>query len=236
MRQINGHWVLCFWVLACVAVPTHANPLVFTSNEGSQSISVIDGVKDEVVTTIQDVGKPRGLTLCAHDPNLYVADQKNEQLLVIDVGTLQVKNRIGLGRSPEGAYCSPDGHWVAVANEESNAISFISTQEAKLLFSVAVKGKNPEHAVFSPDGQWMLVSAEESDRVDLIDLKAKTQVDSIVVGERPRGIAFTPNGEMAYVGVESESMLVVIDMKARKVLQKLKVGNRTNGVLMHPSG
>ena len=78
------------FLVAALFVPNlwaQATHQVFATNEGSQDISVIDGASDEVVATLKDVGKPRGLTLCPNDKRLYVTNQKDSQLLVIDTLT-----------------------------------------------------------------------------------------------------------------------------------------------------
>ena len=209
---------------------------VYSTNEGSQSISVIDGARNVVVDTLTQVGKPRGLTLCPGGHTLYVSDQQGEQLLVIDTRSRQTVARVAVGDSPEAVYCSPKGDLVAVTNEESNSVSFIATSGLYETFAIRVQHKNPEHAVFSPDGRHMLVSAEESDHVDVLDLTTRKQVASISVGQRPRGIAFTADGKRAFVAVETDNRLVVIDMTTRKVTHRLQVGMRTNGLVMHPNG
>jgi YVTN family beta-propeller protein len=218
------------------SAPAWSQGRAFATNEGAGTISVIDVATDTVLSTIETGGKPRGLAVCKGSDKLYVSEQKSAELWMIDTVKGEIEQRVQLGESPEALYCSPNGEWLAVANEGTNSISFINVKSFKLMFSIAVHGKNPEHGVFSPDGKFMLVSAEEADQVDILDIAKRKQVGSVKVGDRPRGIAFAPDGKRAYVAVETGSLLVAIDMKTRKVVGKQEVGKRTAGVIVSPDG
>ena len=234
MKHIAYPFLFVVALGACGA--SFAQSRAYATNEGAGTISVIDVATDEVISTIETGGKPRGLAVCKNSKKLYVTEQTKAQLWVIDPVKGVIEQRVPLGESPEAVYCSPNGDWLGVANEGSNSVSFIHTQRLKVEFDIVVEGKNPEHGVFSPDGKLMLVSAEEADQVDVLDLEKRKQVGSIKVGERPRGIAFSPDGKKAYVAVESASLLVAIDMTERKVVGKQAVGKRTSGVIVSPDG
>src|SRR5690606_39814712 len=158
---------------------------------------------DQVVAEIPAGSKPRGLAISGDW--LYVSDQPNNRLQLIDLRKRQAGGTIALGESPEGVYASPDGRWIAAAIEESNDVAIVDTRTKQLAFSVKVRGRNPEHAVFSPDGRTLLVSAEEGDAVDIIDFATRQQVAQVAVGARPRGIGFLPDGRLAYVAAVNSS-------------------------------
>src|SRR5437879_13888723 len=80
---------------------------------------------------------------------VYVSDQPNNALLVIDLEQRAVAKKIDLGESPEGVYISPDGRLVAAAVELTNSVAFIDTARDAVVFRVRIQGNNPEHAVFS---------------------------------------------------------------------------------------
>src|SRR5205823_14477620 len=118
-------------------------------------------------------------------------------LVVVDLATREVAERIPVGKSPEGVEISRDGAWIAVAVEENNSVSLIRTATPREATSVRVSGQNPEHVVFSPDGKWLYVSAEDGAAVDVIDVAKRNAVKSIKVGERQRGIGYRPGGSCA---------------------------------------
>jgi len=128
-----------------------AAPFAYVSDEGSGTVSVVDTASDTVVDTLQTGGKPRGAA--ASGRWLYVSDQPNNRLLLIDLDQRKQTGAIALGVSPEGVGRSRDGRWIAAASEQSNSVTFIDTATQREVFSVKVKGQNPEHAAFSPDGR-----------------------------------------------------------------------------------
>ena len=77
---------------------------------------------------------------------VYVSDQPNNQLVVVDIASRKATGVIALGESPEGVGISADGRWVAAAVEETNDVAFIDTRTQRKAFVVKVRGKNPEHA------------------------------------------------------------------------------------------
>jgi YVTN family beta-propeller protein len=146
-----------------------------------------------------------------------------------------VRERIGLGESPEGIDLSQDGSLLAAASEATNGVVLVETGGEKRKWTITVPGKNPEHAAFSPDGRWLLAGAEDGAQVDIIDVAQKKVVGSVAVGQRPRGIAFTPDGKTAYVACELDGALYAIDMATRSATP-FKAGPFSNGVAVAPDG
>ncbi len=196
-----------------------AAPFAYVSNEGAGSISVIDTATDTVVDTLQTGGKPRGAA--AAGDWLYVSDQPNNRLILVDLRERKTAGAIALGVS---------------ASEQSNSVTFIDTQLQREAFTVKVQGQNPEHAMFRPDGSIVYVSAEDGDTVEVIDFDKRAQITQIKVGARPRGIGFLPDGSRAYVAAENADTVFAIDARAHKVLASIPAGKRSNGVAVHPDG
>src|SRR4051794_33452916 len=107
-------------LLACCASLTLAAPFAYVPNEGSGTLSVVDTASDSVVAEVAVGKKPRGTAINLAGTRAYVSDQPNNRVVVVDLEKRQVGGNIELGESPEGVGMSPDGHWVAVAVEESN--------------------------------------------------------------------------------------------------------------------
>ena len=58
---------------------------------------------------------------------LYLSDQTDNALVVIDLASASAPARVKLGDSPEGIYLSPDGRWLSAAIEENNQVLFVDT-------------------------------------------------------------------------------------------------------------
>jgi YVTN family beta-propeller protein len=74
---------------------------------------------------------------------MYVSDQPNNALVVIDLEQKKRTSSIPASSSPEGVAISDDGKWIVVANEEANSVSFIDTADNTEKFQVATQGENP---------------------------------------------------------------------------------------------
>src|SRR5258708_12386566 len=167
-----------------------AAPFAYVSNEGSGSVSVIDTATDTVVDTLQTGGKPRGAA--AAGAWLYVSDQPNNRLILVDLKERKPAGAIALGVSPEGVGRSADGRWISAASEQSNSVTFIDTQLQREAFTVKVQGQNPEHAIFRPAGRIVYMSAEDGDTVEVIDFAKRAQIAQIKLAPRPRPIPSLP--------------------------------------------
>ena len=125
--------------LASLSTFASAAPFAYVPNEGSGTVTVIDTASDEVVANIPTGKKPRGLAISGNW--LYVSDQPNNRLQMIDLQQRKAAGVIALGESPEGVYASPDGRWIAAAMEESHDVAITDTQTNKVAFTIkGVKG------------------------------------------------------------------------------------------------
>ena len=179
-NRLNTSLIFFAAVMACTPY-VNAAPFAYVPNEGSGTVTVIDTETDQIVSEIPAGKKPRGLAASNDKRWLYVSDQPNNRLQLIDLLERKPDGYVDLGDSPEGVSISPDGRWVAAAVEETNEVAITDTKTNKLVFSVKVKGRNPEHAVFSPDGKLIFVSAEEGGAIDVIDFLQKKQIAQITV-------------------------------------------------------
>tara|TARA_B100000315_G_scaffold260247_1_gene320321 strand:+ start:359 stop:1891 length:1533 start_codon:yes stop_codon:yes gene_type:complete len=82
---------------------------VARNNEGGQSVSVIDVLTDEIITTI-DVGvRPSGVEFHPDGNLAFVANSGSDSFSVIDTLTGQVTNEIVTDRNPWAIAVTPDG-------------------------------------------------------------------------------------------------------------------------------
>jgi YVTN family beta-propeller protein len=105
---------------------------LFVSNWSSHSVSVIDTVTDEVITTVQVGANPNDMALSS-DGRLFVACSADNSVHVIDTKTLSVTERLSTTLhpfSPEGS--TPDAlsidaarHRLYVANADNNNVAVI---------------------------------------------------------------------------------------------------------------
>ena len=113
-------------------------------------------------------------------------------------------------RSPVDLAFSPDGQWLVVANQTSDSVSLVRTDDGKVVSEVA-SGKRPSAIVFTPDGRRALASATDSGELRVFELDGPRLRPAGVVrlGFEPRGIAVSPDGRVAYVALTAANEVAV---------------------------
>ena len=163
-------------------------------------------------------------------PLLYVSDETGGAVVVIDVASAQVVERITVGKRPRGirlsrgrhdaarrvvgiADCRPWRRRVEAAASRSRCRWHRRRRSARRTSSC-----EPERAVrirrrstFSPDGKTMYVSNEESAEMSVLDVASGTIRSRVKVGEEPEGVTVRPDGREVYVTCEGDNEVFAVD-------------------------
>ena len=223
--------VSCGILLAALcAAPARAAEFAYVGVQGSGAVAVIDVASDEVTRTLPDQGKigtkVQAVVTDRAGKTAFVVDADSSTLITVDAASGQVKQRIDVGKSPEGASLSPSGKSVAVCVEDDNEVTFVDVATEKVTRKIKTQGKNPEHCVYSGDEKWLMTSNENTDDVDIIDLKAGRSVALVHTSGHPRGIAWLPNKPIAFVAQERAGGVDIIDVGKRAVIGTIHTGLR----------
>lgn len=208
-------------------------PLLFVSNEGSASISVIDLERRRMVATIPVGSRPRGIHVAPDGRSVLVAlsdeasttESDRDAVAVIDLDRLGVTARHPVGTDPEQFAISPDGRTLFASNEDAGTVSVTDLSSGRVLATLLV-GVEPEGVAASPDGRWVYVTAETSNTVSVIDTRARQVVASFLVGVRPRAATFSPDGERAWVTNEISATVSVVDAREHRVIGRIELADR----------
>lgn len=131
------------------AVFDPANGYIYVANEGSGSVSVIDGSTNQVINTIIGVADPVQLAYDSANEDIYVAGHSANVVSIIDSRTNALIGTVTGLPDPTGVgYDSANGN-VYVGNQGSNFVSIISGQTNKVIDTVTV-GNGPVSPVFDP--------------------------------------------------------------------------------------
>jgi YVTN family beta-propeller protein len=106
------------------AAPTTRGTL-FVSNEGGNSLSVVDAATDSVVATIDVGNRPRGMAVSPDSKTVYVALGRENAVAVVDVASRAVTAKIPANADPEQVAISPDGKTLYVSNEDPDRKSVV---------------------------------------------------------------------------------------------------------------
>ena len=197
---------------------------VLASNEGSGTVSVIEGTT--VVATIPVGNRPRGLVVARDGNHAYVALGKDDAVAVIDIAARQVIDRIPVGSDPEQVAISPDGRTVYVSNEALDSATAVAVDGHAQRFRVPV-GKEPEGVSVIASGAKVYVTGESDASVTVLDALTGRRLGVMHVAKRPRFMTFAPHGDWGLVSTEDGGTVHVVDVRRDSVLANIVIGDRT---------
>lgn len=180
------------------ATSAHALPKdgdrVYTADQNSNTVSVIDPVKNETLGQIK-LGDPR--------PNVLSPLYKGQV------------NVHGLG-------FSPDHKTVVAVSTVTNSVTFIDTA-TNTVKGTAYIGRNPHEAFFTPDGREVWSTVRGEDHLAVIDPTTFKETGQIKTTSGPGMTIFSKDGKLAFVANSFNPQVDVIDVATKKIIKKIKV-------------
>jgi YVTN family beta-propeller protein len=130
----------------------------------------------------------------ADGTTVYVACNKSDEIVEIDVRDWKVTRRLATGRGPYNLAVSPDGKLLAATLKQGGGFQVWDLASGRSLAIVRSSTTVTHGVVISPDSRYAFVSNEsvgaKPGKVDVYDLAAMTRVASVEVGQQAGGIAF----------------------------------------------
>ncbi len=145
---------------------------------------------------------------------LFATNHYVDRVYRINLDTLDVDD-VKVGKKPRAIAASPDGRFVACANEDSNSISVIPTVSLNA-WSVAV-GWKPLELRFSPNGRWLAVANYEYLSVALIDTN-NGAMSVIYACTGPTSLDFSSDSETLAVACYGSGSVQLIDTNEKQVI------------------
>jgi YVTN family beta-propeller protein len=161
---------------------------------------------NKVVATISGFNTPVGLAISSDGERVYVANQGNETVSIIDTASNQITATLmNAGKQPWGVALTSKGGKLFVSDtgyvgSKYNSGS-VTTLDIKTSTSTSVNtnGPDPEAMALTPDEKHLWIADENGDRVDILDVATGELSPYPLTVGFPESIAFSPNGKKAYV-------------------------------------
>ena len=229
--------------LAGAAGSAVAGDRVYTADQTSNTVSVIDPATNKLLGTIhlgEDVPAAlsplylgellvHGLGFSPDHRTLAVVSIGSNSVTLIDTETNAVKGKIYVGRSPHEAFFRPDGRelWVAVRGE--NYVSVIDPVARKETRRIET-ANGPGMVLFRPDGKFAFVPSSFAPEIDVIETASYK-----VVARVPQASPFSPNlavdKDEVWITLKDSGKTQVISAKPPfRTLHVLDTGPITNHV------
>lgn len=176
------------------ALPISARDRVYTADQVSNTVSVIDPSTNRLLGVIR------------------LGNARPDVLSPLYDGQINVH---GMG-------VSPDGRTLNVVSTASNAVTLIDPATNTVRGTVYVD-RNPHEGFFTPDGRELWVTIRGERHVAVIDPTAMRVVDRIETAEGPGMVVFRPDGRVAFVDHSFTAELDVVDVATHRVIRRIPV-------------
>ena len=160
---------------------------------------------------------------------LYVSDETDGNVLVIDPEAGRLLERIPVGKRPRGLHLSHDGKLLYVAlsgspiappgvdesklpppDRSADGIGVVDLDARKLVRTLP-SGQDPEAFDLSLDGRIAYLSNEETAEMSALNLTSGTIDGKVKVGGEPEGVTLRPDGQVVYVTCEEDNEVYAVD-------------------------
>jgi YVTN family beta-propeller protein len=217
------------------------------------------------ITDIPVCDMPHGVKVNHAGTRVYVSCMHSDEILQLDVGTLDIARRAKTGEGHAVATTGPAHHGPAAAGtapaakECSPTFVSVSPDDRRLyvpcnygnslqvwdaagftkLAEIPV-GKGAYNAEPSPDGKLVVVTNKKDQSISLVDAVKLKEIARIPVSKKiVHGVAFSPDQRLAYVSSESigtdPGAVDVIDLAARKLVASTSIPGQPTGITVQRS-
>src|ERR1700722_7726687 len=187
------------WLFGTGQATTHmviANPdasRLFTSNIGSDSVSVIERVSGPAgwTETVIPVGKgPEGIDWSPDGKEIWSASGGDGGVSIIDVDTKKVIQTLSVGsKRTNRLKFTPDGKLVLLSDRDGGELIVLDRASKKERARITL-GRYPEGIQMEPGGGHAYVAQEGGNEVAIVDLKTLMVTGHISTGNGPDGMAW----------------------------------------------
>jgi YVTN family beta-propeller protein len=161
----------------------------YVSNVDRDEISVIDTLKQEILTKAKVGDGPNEAIPSVDNKYLYTANFNEGSMTVVETGTWQTKLTKKIDEGTHGIISSPDGKYLWLTNRGSNTITILNTSDYQVVKELEIKG-HANHISINPTGDFVYITDVRDNQVVVFDANKFTKISEFSVGNEPHEIVF----------------------------------------------
>jgi YVTN family beta-propeller protein len=192
----------------------------YVTNEGSNSVSVIDKRSLTVIATIPTGPRPHHITASPNGKLVYFGEWGTNKVGVIDTQTDKLVAEYTASADTKArshaVFPTPDGKMLLVANTATNDAAALDAATGTILWNMRVSdnfnapGNNPSEVVPDNTGKLAYATLRADNKLIVIDLERRAIVGEVEVGVEPDTIHLTPNGKTLVIGLRGKPASIAI--------------------------
>jgi YVTN family beta-propeller protein len=213
---------------------------IIQTNSAGDNVHIIDPVTNTVVGVITGIEVNHGAAVAPDGSRIYISDEAESTLDVVDAKTLNVTNRIPLSGHPNNIAVSRDGRRVYVGIIQApGGVDVIDTASLKNVKTLQTKGSihNP---YVTPDGKFVVAGSIAGKTVNVFDTETEQPAWTLEMdlGVRPMAFATNADGSTKWIFVQLTAFngFAVVDFTTRKEVNRIKNPDLPPGKKTVPAG
>jgi YVTN family beta-propeller protein len=227
-------------VLCTLTLGAQSKVRIIQTNAAGDNVHVIDPVTNKVAGVITGIEASHGAGVAPDGSRIYVSDEAESTLDIVDAKTFKVTNRIPLSGHPNNMAVSRDGRRVYVGIiQEPGGVDVIDTATLKRVKTIPTKG-TIHNAYVTPDGRYVVAGSIQGKTVNVIDAQTEQPAWTLEMdlGVRPIAFSSNPDGSTKWMFVQLTGFngFAVVDFAGRKELNRIKNPDLPPGKATVPEG
>ncbi len=216
-----------------IAINTNTNR-IYTANESSGNVSVIDSVTNEVIALIDVGDTPSDIKISPISNTVYVSNSGSNDVTLIEGETNLVINTIAVGNSPKGIAINLVNNRIYVVNQDSNNVSVIDGTSNEVIETIDIGSAPSDIAVNSATNLLYVVNTgsntvtviDGSNNKDIATITTDVDINKIRLNETTNHIYVTGccknNPDIGLDTFTGE--IIVIDGSTNEVIKEVSIG------------
>jgi len=180
----------------------------YITNQGDNTVSVIDLNALEKIDTINVGIAPLGITVLQNKKLVFIGNVGTDDISVIDATSDKLIKTISLGTAPLSLSSNSNETEVYVTDWFQNNVLTISVKQMKVINSLKV-GKTPSGITFNKKHQYQVITNRDENTVEIYNKNYKL-VKKIETGSHPFGVY--SNDDFIYVANVYDDSISVINL------------------------
>ena len=213
-------------VFLLMTISAAAQVRIVQTNSAGDNVHLIDPVTNRVVGEITGIERAHGAQASPDGSRLYVANEADRTVDVVDVKALSVIKKIELSGHPNNLAITPDGRKVYVAIARApGALDVIDTSSNENVATISVHG-GVHNTYVTPDGKYAVAGMIGARNITVVDTATDMPVWTTYfdLGIRPMTFETNPDGstKRIYAQLSNFNGFGILDFETRKEVGRIE--------------
>lgn len=227
------------WVMGHTSSSTSQQRIIQTNAAGTE-VHLIDPATNRVVGVISGIEAGHGTGASPDGSRIYVSNEAQSTLDVIDAKSLTVMKRIPLSGHPNNMAVGKNGARVYVGIAQApGGVDVIDTVSLQRVKTVPTQGAI-HNAYVTPDGRYVVAGSIPGETINVIDAATDTPAWTLKMdlGIRPMTFTWNPDGSTRWILAQLSGLngFAVVDFATRKEIRRIANPDLPPGKMTVPQG